>query len=160
MKLIFITFAIFFFCTDKLSAQSKQETEEWIKDKIEAYNYRDGKYNFHEYEIIFDKGNMLVLHPINKVNFCWKIPLNQIKKIDITTNDWGGYTLLLKCNLDNCVFNGEFNNNTFIFDGKKWSQVEIFLRSTFGSENLPERMKKAITHLIKLNGGSISKEAF
>jgi hypothetical protein len=153
-------FILFILIVNKIYSQTKKETEDWIKSKIEGYNYRDGKHNFHEYEVLFDKGNMFVLHPINKVNFCYQIPLIEITNVEITTNNWGGYTLMLKCKSNKCIMNGEYNNNIFYSDGNAWSKVELFLSKLFGDENLPDRMKKAISHLVTLNGGTIKKEVF
>lgn len=47
--------------TQYTTAQSKTDTEEWIKTTIEDVEYRYNKY--HNYEIHFDNGNLIIKQP-------------------------------------------------------------------------------------------------
>ncbi len=161
MKYLIVLSLLFCTIINQPFAQSKIETEEWIKYKIEEYSKCfPGCDN-----IFFNNGVMYNVQYSNN-NFCWKIPLKKIKSVSITKyeEEFPRYQLILKCasTFGDCIEYGIYKNNTFIqennYDTKP--KADIILKITFGNENLPNRMIKAITHLVKLNGGNISKEAF
>lgn len=162
MKKVFLFFYFvhsLFIC----SAQSKVDTEEWIKTQIEEYHYND-KYGFNNYEVSFDKTYMIVLAPGGKNVFYNKIPLNLINQATVTyfkIEDREGYTIKLKCKgTEKCIEEGRVINGEYEKPPDYITLKNLYLNTSFKTDNLPERMKKALKHLIELNGGKLINDTF
>ena len=63
-------------------------------------------------------------------------------------------------NRENCVVVTNNNPNSDLPATNFLSGRDLFLNKSFGFDNLPNRMKKAITHLIELNGGKTINDIF
>lgn len=141
-------------------AQSKTDTEGWIKTTIEDVEYRYNKY--HNYEIYFDNGNLIIKQPWLSDNlFESIISLKSLGKIKLQKLD-DGYRLTISCTNGKCIKEGKYvginlNNYQFI---AYTNQTVIMFGSVFQNDGLPERLKKAFTHLVQLNGGKLIGETF
>jgi hypothetical protein len=140
-------------------AQSKTATEEWIKTTIEDPEYRFNQY--HNYEIDFNNGNLIIKSPFLSHNYESILPLKSLGKIKLQKLD-DGYRLTISCTNGKCIKEGEYvgaNLNDYQFS-RYISQTVIVFGSEFQNDGLPERLKKAITHLVQLNGGKLIGETF
>jgi hypothetical protein len=74
------------------------------------------------------------------------------------------YGLTLFCNnKSNCVTDGEYKGDSLYPRSINYNTMMfIYFRNSFGQDDLPKRMEKAILHLIKLYGGNakLYKEVF
>jgi len=57
MKSLLILFLLFI---NTCNSQTKEETQEWISEKINFYSYSDDVQVFHNYKITFDESNMII----------------------------------------------------------------------------------------------------
>jgi hypothetical protein len=141
-------------------AQSKTDTENWIKTIIEDAEYRYN--NYHNYEVNFDNGNMIIKQPWLSENLYQSIiPLKSLGKIKLQKLD-DGYRLTLSCTNGKCIKDGKYsgtNLNNYEFLAYT-SQTVIMFGPIFENDGLPERLKKALTHLVQLNGGKLAGETF
>ena len=141
-------------------AQSKTDTEGWIKTTVEDVEYRYN--NYHNYEISFSNGNMIIKQPWLSSNiFESIIPLKSLGKIKIQKLD-DGYRLTISCTNGKCIKEGKYvgvNLNEYQYIANS-SQTVIMFGSEFQNDALPERLKKAFTHLVQLNGGKLNGETF
>jgi len=142
--------------------QTEKDTQEWIKSNLYNYVYPNGAHN---YTIDFKiKGIMKIIQPTFGTDFYFSIPLNKIDQVIIKpfkAEEREGYTITLICkNRENCVVVTNNNPNSDLPPTNFLSGRDLFLNKSFGLENLPNRMKKAITHLIELNGGKTINDIF
>ena len=140
-------------------AQSKTATEEWIRTTIEDPEYRYNQH--HNYEIDFNNGNLIIKSPFLSRYYESIIPLKSLGKIKLQKLD-DGYRLTLSCTNGKCIKEGEYvgvNLNDYQFSRYN-SQTVIMFGSEFKNDELPERIKKAFTHLVQLNGGKLIGETF
>jgi hypothetical protein len=140
-------------------AQSKTDTEEWIKSIIEDPEYRYNQY--HYYQIGFNKGNLIIKSPFLSHYYESIIPIKYLGKIQIQKLD-DGYRLTLNCTNGRCIKEGEYigvNLSEYQFLDYK-NQILIMFGSEFQNDGLPERIKKAFTHLVQLNDGKLIGEVF
>lgn len=151
---------VFIFGTYICVAQSKSETESWISSIIEDVEY---KYNvYHSYYISFENGNMIIKSPwLQNKLYEEIVPLKSLGKIKLQKLD-DGYRLTMSCSNGNCIKYGEYvnkniNNYQFLEYTK---QTIIMFGPTFEYDDLPSRLKKALTHLVQLNGGKLIDEPF
>ena len=140
-------------------AQSKSETENWLISVIEDPEYRFNKY--HSYSISFENGNMIILSPFLQKLYGYKIPLKSFGKIKLQKLD-DGYRLVISCTNGACIKYGEYvnedlNNYQFLSYEK---QTIITFGTTLEFDDLPSRLKKALKHLVQLNGGKLIEEPF
>lgn len=97
--------AILFF-TQNTIAQSKKDTEEWIKTTIEDVEY--GYNNYHSYEIYFNNGNLIIKQPWLSNNLYESIiPLKSLGKIKLQKLD-DGYRLTISCTNGKCIKEGKY----------------------------------------------------
>lgn len=140
-------------------AQSKTSTEEWIQTTIEDPEYRYNQH--HNYEIDFNNGNLIIKSPFLSHYYESVIPLKSLGKIKLQKLD-DGYRLTISCTNGKCMKEGEYvgvNLNDYQFS-RYSSQTVIMFGSEFQNDGLPERLKKAFTHLVQLNGGKLVGETF
>ncbi len=161
--------ALFFNCF----SQTKADTEEWIKTQIEDYRY-NGNYGFKNYEIIFEDGDLMEVAPIGEEIFYEKISLKSINQATVTAfkaegEDREGYVIKLRCKSHgSCIETGKVENGNYVpsIESKEAPSTEtieeifIYLDISFQNDNLPERMKRALKHLIELNGGRLINDVF
>lgn len=150
----------FMVITQNVVAQSKKDSEEWIKSTIEDVEYRYNTY--HNYEIYFNNGNLIIKQPwLSKNLYESIIPLKSLGKIKIQKLD-DGYRMTLICTDGKCIKTGEYvgvNFSEYKFINNSSNTVIMFGKE-FQNDQLPERLKKAFTHLVNLNGGKLTGETF
>lgn len=161
-KVFLVTLSLFsFLLTEPAIAQSKSDTEEWIESIIDDGQYRFNQY--HLYDISFKNGDMIIQSSgIGDDIGESKIPLKSLGKIKLQkTTD--GYRLNILCTNNNyCVSYGKYvggklSNYRFV---EHKTGTTIMLGHEFQNDNLPERLKRALTHLVQLNGGKLIDEPF
>ena len=143
-------------------SQSEKESQEWIKSSLYNHVYSNGSHN---YSVDFtNKGILKLTQPTFGTDFYFRIPLNKIDQILISSfsvEDREGYTIKFICkNREDCIV---VTNNNPKLNGPPsefLSAKEIFLDKSFEKDDLPKRMKKALTHIIVLNGGKIISDVF
>lgn len=161
MKYIVILFILVSF--DSLG-QSKGETQIWVKSTIENYARRDVYYPV--LNVVYGDGDIWFVELDNGGTYHRELPLKNINQV-LIQQDSKGYVLILGCTFnDPCcritrykmmpdgsaekIESGEFNKNG----------VKIYLQKSLEIDNMIARLKKAITHLISLNGGKVISETF
>ncbi len=169
MKYKLNTLMIFLFTVQSMSAQSKKETEEWIITKFQEYslvNNRDNNLLGNTHTLTIQNGNLILFDKLNNDTILYeKIPINKISTFDMSEVEKkyeGGYALYLFCqNRNYCIEQGTFieGQNKFIKDNSINNyHIMLRLNSGFGENNIPNRMVKAIKHLVKLYGVKEIKE--
>jgi hypothetical protein len=143
-------------------AQSEKDTQDWIVSKLTSHVYSNG---LHNYSFDFStKGNLIITQPTYGTDFYFRIPLNKINQVIINSfsvEDREGYSIKFRCiNREDCITvtnNNSKNSGTSI---EFLSARELYFNKSLGQDNLPNRLKKAFTHLIKLNGGKTIDDVF
>ena len=136
-------------------SQSKSETEEWIKSKIESA----GLTGYQEYQVYYD-GDFLSIG--NKTFFpnltVHKGFLVTIKCIsNFYFKDYGESLHLIIKTSSNCKI--QQNNFTDETIGKV-NEVELILDKSFADNDMKNRFTNAMNNLIKFYGGSVVKEVY
>jgi hypothetical protein len=163
MKNLFIVFLLLI---NTCYAQTKEETQEWISEKINYYSYSDDVKVFHNYTITYDESNMIIKSNCRTVigngsgtgtgadrldstsDIIYYVPIKDLYKIRFESklfNVW----LYLKTKTNSIKVNNEVTNH-----------VEILLGRSVLQDDMTNRMDKAFTNLIKLYGGSFAAEKF
>jgi hypothetical protein len=154
--------------------QSKEETEDWIKEKIEMYGLNNSDIR-HSHTIEFKDENvndslqrtMFINHDLDvffsngdnsNQKYTYSIQLNQIGLISFKYNK-SNIWLNINC-VDNndCVSQTHFG--TYSTDNELKNSITFILSKSIENEDLPNRLKKAFHHLITINGGEVVKEVF
>ncbi len=161
LLLLFIALCFFGNAQTKKTA-SIEETENWIKEKIEEhpFNSIDGKTK-NSYDIKFDQTDLIIINDhwtdtYGKLVIYNRIKLKEIDHISIIEKDhnvWLTIKLIPGAKEWTMV-----NLKTMESDG----ETEILLNKSFLDENMKVRMKKAFAWLIELHGGkkSVDTEPF
>lgn len=172
MKSKLILLIIFIFSIYGLSAQSKKETEDWITTKFQYYRFVDGTRLLKNIQFLeVQDGYLIIFEKLNNGSILYnKILLNKIFSYNLSKASerfGGGYGLDLTCeNRNYCIEQGVYNQerNEFIRNTNiKNYFIMLRLNSEFEEDDIPNRMIKAIKHLVKLYGGKEiqeEKEAF
>jgi hypothetical protein len=163
MKNLLIVFVLFI---NVCYTQTKEETQEWISEKISYYSYSDDAKVFYNYTITYDESNMIIKSNCKTVlgigsgtgigatkldstsEIIYYIPIKDLYKIRFeskTFNVW----LYLKTKTNSINVNNEMTNH-----------VEILLENSVLEDGMTNRMDNAFTNLIKLYGGSFALEKF
>jgi len=142
--------------------QTEKDTQEWIKSNLYNYVYSNG---MHNYTVDFKvKGIMKIIQPIFDTDFYYNIPLSKIDQVIINpfkVDEREGYTIKLICkNRESCIVVTNNKPSSDMPAIEYLTARELYLNKSFGFDNLPNRMKKAITHLIELNGGKTINDIF
>ncbi len=155
MKNLLIVFLIFI---NTCYAQTKEETQEWISEKINYYSYSDDVKVFHNYTITFDESNMIIksnckigtgTDSLNTTSdIFYYVPIKDLFKIRFESKAFNVW-LYLKTKTNSIKVNNEVTNH-----------VEILLERSILQDDMTNRMDKAFTNLIRLYGGSFAPEKF
>jgi hypothetical protein len=158
--LIKFTLIVVFILGTKISvAQSKSETESWLISIIGDPEYRYNSY--HSYDIYFENGSMKIISPWLGKQYEYKVPLKSLGKIKLQKLD-DGYRLIISCANDACIKYGEYvdgNENNYLFKSYN-KQTTIMFGPNLEFDDLTSRLKKAIKHIVQLNGGKLVEEPF
>lgn len=147
------------FSISKTHGQSKVETEEWIIRK------------FYEYLRPQNQGSTLtfegdyVIHRFNGTLYS-KARISDIKQIETDIeksegkNAW--YALWLYFEPKKIQVKGTYGAWDDKYRISEDQNIKLHFDLTFSEDNMPDRMKKAFIHLIKLHGGDaqVKKEPF
>lgn len=147
-----------------LFAQTKKETEDWIKEKITTYGGGDNpnRYfvNYLHYKAAQDSMHtMQILDGYMTTPFCYFIRINKISRIvfmDKGENYWM-YIYTEGNNAMSCMIE---KGRKELIDEQWKNHAIVILNKNFKENNLPERMKKAFKRLVELYGGQIKEEVF
>lgn len=152
------------FAQEKKPTPSKEETQQWIIEKIRQYSYESIEGDvIHKYgisykdDILFidQKTQMILPQGTQELHGIKEVPIKQIESFsfkDKSTNYW-------------LTINMKDGANVIIskFDGlptELKSSVEIILSKSLDSENLKERMLKALNYLVEIHTEKKKKEPF
>ncbi len=142
--------------------QSERDTQDWIVSNLTSHVYSNGVHNY-SYDFS-TKGNLIITQPTYGTNFYFRIPLNKINQVIINSfsaEDRAGYTIKFRCkNREDCITVTNNNSKVSGTSIEFLSARELFFDKSLGQDNLPSRLKKAFTHLIKLNGGQTIDDVF
>jgi len=170
-NLIFIIIAFLQMTT---YGQSKVETENWIKEKIEMYGLNKSDIR-HSHTLEFKDINvndslqrtMFINHDLDifysngdedHLKYTYSIQLNQIGLILFKYNE-GNTWLNINC-IDNNDCVNQTNPSKYSTDNELENSITIILSKSIENEDMPNRLKSAFHHLVKINGGQIIKEVF
>jgi hypothetical protein len=161
--ILILTYTESCFCQNKSEVKpTKLETEQWIKEKIASNSY-DGGDTKHNYSIYFEAGEIVIKDQLwmsitGFMNLSTRFRIADLDYLSMaqkTDNVW--LTLHLqsgKIAYQLC----EGMPDKIDIEGT----YDFILNKSFLNENLPERMKKAFSRLMELNGGKalVLKEAY
>lgn len=133
-------------------SQTKEDTETWLKEKLETLGKR-------EQTITFSNNTLTIYDPIDRLVFITKFLPTQIRYIsfkesgnritlEIKTTSGGTFKSAVNIDLKK-VGDDEITNSGF-----------IVLTKEVNNNNLKERIIKALWHWVELNGGKKPKETF
>lgn len=154
------------------NAQSKEETQQWIKLQIESIGSSSSEV---VYGVSFNEEGIMLIN--SSTNFSWSdqivtrdfhIPLKSLSqnisyetimkrnKEDMSDTDEPSFIYLhLRCIEGSKCFQIEEDNQLW---GPYNSKIKLALNLSVRDDNMMNRLKKALIHLIDLNGGEIVKE--
>jgi hypothetical protein len=159
-KIFFLLNISLLFFANIANSQTKEETQDWISEKINYFSYSDDIQVFYNYTISYDQTNMIIksncktkISGFNSTSeISYHIPIKDLYKIRFETkqnNVW----LYLKTKSESIKIFSEINY-------EMTNNVEILLEKSFLENDMRNRMEKAFTHLIKLYGGIVGEEKF
>ena len=145
--------------------QTKKETQNWIKNKIELHAYTTGDEVSFSYDLKFDENNLI----INDKNTFFKgnvlyckaqIPIKKIAGLIFKENPDNFFMIIktrgnkksvkVHCKGDSDSYNELDYKNKFT----------LHLEKTIKNNNLKKRLKKAFNDLIVHYGGNTTKETY
>jgi hypothetical protein len=153
-KLVLILFCYISFFS---SSQTKQETQDWLKEKIKIYGYNNPDNVQHNYTVSFVDSNLIIsdyygMYGIFVLN-TMSIP---IRKIKIRFEEKIGTIWMV-------ISTSDGSNSIKMISETKTEYVnenEVIFDKSIKLEDLPNRLVKSFNHLITLYGGKVVKEAF
>ena len=147
-----------------LFAQTKKETEDWIKEKITTYGggNNPNRYvvNYLHHKAAQDSVHtMQLLDSYMTTPFCDFIKIDKISKI-IFMDKGENYWMYIYTEGDHIMSCMVEENGKKLID-KQWRhQSIVILNKSFKENNLPERMKKAFKRLVELYEVKSKKKFF
>ena len=156
----FIYYILLFSISSTSFCQTKQETSNWLIEKLNENNNVDDGTDSETFCSIIN-GNIISknYNRTFKTNTIFGIPIKSIKKVIVYKNKFS-FNFLLECE-SNCV-NEQINNIV----GEKEENTGKLMTLKINNEDstLYDRIPKSLIHLIKLYGGNpkliIKKEPF
>ena len=145
-------------------SQSKKETQDWIKEKIEVFAYSNDAANFgHEYEVSFTENEMRLYtsyisdydHP-NPIIFIYLIPVKYLSTVifeEKTNTTW--MIISTSANNKSIVKKNEGNNSIEYVD-----HVNLIFYKSVNESDMKNRLIKAFKNLVKVHGGIVVEEKF
>lgn len=140
---------------EKNDEPSLEETQQWIKEKIESFSYSSSEIRY-DYTITFDEKRMIIKSPswikgMGNANERSTIEVADI--IYISTREYDETIWLIIALKEGKKATTFFDNEWFEREDSKYILV---LDKAFNESNLPARMKKAFERLVELYGGKTS----
>jgi hypothetical protein len=145
----------------KANQPSRIETEKWILNKLNQYSYSDSElFPGEKIEFSIENGEIIIMskyrHADGAIWFS-RLPIKKINSIRFEVLNNRVLHLIVYCK---CSKNYHKYDEDDIRPSEMNTDRLIILDSDFNKNNLPDRMEKALKHLIKLYGGNPSKEVF
>lgn len=157
------------------NGQTKKETQEWLKEKIESFSYQiniNEGYENRRYSVNFNDCIMIIRqemefsngkHDIKLISVV-EIPIKELAKPRFDERN-NRIVLILRTNKDNKISDKltsyDNNNKTYkVIKNENSSETTLVFNKNAKKEKLPERIIKAFNNLIGLCGGSVTKEVF
>ena len=147
-------------------SQTKKETQDWIKEKIESFSYTSTSGNNsvkHIYKVAFTDCKMTITEVLESyitgismdMTTITEFPVKDLAKPNFVDTD-KGVTLFLRTKTSDNIKEKvvELNKSSTL------TEKEYRFSSTAQKDNLPTRLSKAFTTLVKLCGGQVTKETF
>lgn len=151
--------------SNSVRSQTKSESQVWIKSTIENYVNKE-MYRLLNVYYLDDGKSIAAIELLGGEIHYKKIFLKDINQITILAGS-GGYELRLTCAYKKsyCCETGIHASNgdgtTRVIPSNDFKTgMTIYLDSGLKDENMIARLKKAITHLITLNGGKVISNTF
>lgn len=147
-----------------LFSQSKKETQDWIKEKIEMFGYSDEVENFgHKYLVSFNETEMILTktyYSNNNYQFSlvtnYVIPIKDLNTIffeEKISTTW--MIISLKENKNNIKETFKSDNSV-----KYINKISLIFSKSVNDSDMKGRFIKAFKHLVKIHGGVIIDEKF
>ncbi len=175
--LIINTLLVFF--GFQANCQTLQETELWIADKIESYQFskrdkRDANVFWTDITAVADFSNSGYLF-ISEIRYYKSeylptlhrshvIPIKHMKSIRYKIeDDYVAVEFRIKSDHvagQNMILNEIYDENGLVSESNNVDRFSIILDRSFLKDHLPNRFRKAVNHLIELNGGEVMNEVF
>lgn len=153
--------------TPSSSNQTKNETQDWIKEKIESFSHSydnlTGYYGTRTFKVAFSNCSMTITWTDDNYNHGSKyftnketiIPLKELSKLSFIDVNNEVTSLFFRTKTENLII------NTYKGEEPTYKTIhEIRIRKNLLKDNLSERLTKAFDKLIELCGGKITKEVF
>jgi hypothetical protein len=149
----------------KTNCQTKSETQQWIVSTLNQYVDKS-KYKLLNFYFFDDGKSFLTLELTGGNLYYEKIFLKEIKKVDFI--EYGdSYEIRLSCFNNNCCETGYHIPNAegtgiekIQPNDERKNRIGFYLYKSVKDENMISRLRKSISHLVKLNGGKIVGESF
>jgi hypothetical protein len=143
--------------------QTKSETEDFIKKYIEGNPQNNGAES-EKNDVFFttnDKGVYLMLYS-NFITYSPQVLIifepSQIQSITIDKTTMKGQNIMIRIRMkDGAKAQKKIPQRN---EEKYIDTFEIILGNSAFSDNIPDRLKKAIEHLSKLAGGGVTEDKF
>ncbi|MEO5945739.1 MAG: serine protease [Chitinophagaceae bacterium] len=158
--------------------QTKTETQDWIKEKIESFTHTfnnppTGRYGTKKYEVEYNECNIIVKYKNNdtwttldnkqKSGFLYityKIPVNLLSRVNFIKDD-EIYQMIFKIKSSDLLITetieSDMDNVPKI---KQLNTAILYIPNNLLEGNLPDRLIKAFDKLIELCGGKVTKDIF
>jgi hypothetical protein len=158
------------------NCQTLQETEIWLENIIETHQFSEGDNRKSDViwseitaEVDFSNSGYLFISEIRyfktnqqpALHRSYVIPIKHMRSIryiiedefvavefSIKSGQTGGQNMILK---------ETYDNRGSVSETKSVDRLSIILNRSFLGDNLPNRFRKAVNHLIELNGGEIEE---
>lgn len=144
-------------------AQTKEETQGWIENKIEEFPYVDSDVN-NNYSVSFINGNMNLIKNLkmniggikSNISTTYSVPVKEISLVKFEIKEYNVWlTIRTNNGAKNISSKVDYENKTDYLN-----EFTIMLSLDFKSNDLINRVKKAFNHLVVLYGGKVQKEVF
>lgn len=147
-------------------SQTKKETQDWIKEKIESFSYTStsGSNSVkHTYKVVFTDCNMTITEVLGTyitgismdMTTITEFPVKDLAKPNFVDTDKGVTLYLRTKTADNIK-----EKVVELDKSSTMTEKEYRFSSTAQKDSLPTRLFKAFTTLVKLCGGEVNKEIF
>jgi len=163
-----------------LKRQTKTETQDWIKEKIEGFTRSYNKpeysnYGTRTYEVSFSDCNMILKYiwydnmpGYNNdrtdllMTSIYKIPLQSLSKLSFIKIQ-EDYQIIIKIKTNESLIESTIIDKSKYTDETKkelTNSISLYIPQSLLIDNLPERLTSAFNNLIELCGGKVTKEVF
>lgn len=147
-----------------LFSQSKKETQDWLKEKIEVFAYSNDADNYgHEYNVSFTDISMILKTSYisdydnpDPLVFIYTIPIKELSTIIFEEKGNTTWMIIsLKENKKSIKKVVEWNNRT-----EYVNDVSLILYKSVNDSDMKNRIIKAFKNLVKVYGGVVVEEKF